>query len=71
MFGGMMMPGYGGYFGFEGSLVPYLNGFTSPAPMVKMKDGGGFGSSLKERLPAFLRQFGRCGWPWNSDSQGG
>ena len=52
IFGGMMMPGYGGYFGFEGVVVPYLNGYL-PGPDGKMKDGGGYGLSLKNDYRRF------------------
>jgi choline dehydrogenase-like flavoprotein len=40
IFGGMMMPGYGGYFGFEGAIVPFLNGYL-PGRDGKMKPGEG------------------------------
>ena len=52
LFGGMMMPGYGGYFGFEGAIVPYLNGYL-PGADGKMKDGGGYGVSLKNDYRRF------------------
>jgi len=52
IFGGMMMPSYGGYFGFEGALVPFLNGFL-PGRDGKMKDAGGFGLSLKDDYRRF------------------
>ena len=52
IFGGMMMPSYGGYFGFEGSLVPMLNGYL-PDAAGKMKPGGGFGKALKEDYRRF------------------
>lgn len=52
VFGGMFMPGYGGYFGFEGAPVPFLNGFV-PGPDGKMKDSGGFGSGLKNDYRRF------------------
>jgi choline dehydrogenase-like flavoprotein len=52
LFGGMMMPGYGGYLGFEGSLVPYLNGYL-PGKDGKMKPGGGFGKGLKDDYRRF------------------
>jgi choline dehydrogenase-like flavoprotein len=52
IFGGMMMPGYGGYFGFEGVTVPYLNGYL-PGPDGKMKAGGGYGASLKNDYRRF------------------
>ncbi|MBB6126849.1 GMC family oxidoreductase [Mucilaginibacter lappiensis] len=52
IFGGMMMPSYGGYLGFEGTLVPYINGYL-PGPDGKMKPGGGFGKSLKEDYRRF------------------
>jgi choline dehydrogenase-like flavoprotein len=52
IFGGMWMPGYGGYFGFEGAIVPYLNGYL-PGPDGKMKDGGGYGTSLKNDYRRF------------------
>lgn len=46
LFGGMMMPSYGGYLGFEGSVVPYLNGMI-PDASGKTRPSGGFGPSLK------------------------
>jgi choline dehydrogenase-like flavoprotein len=52
VFGGMWMPSYGGYFGFEGQLVPYLNGYL-PGPDGKPKNGGGYGLSLKEDYRRF------------------
>jgi choline dehydrogenase-like flavoprotein len=52
IFGGMWMPGYGGYFGFEGAIVPYLNGYL-PGADGKMKDGGGYGASLKNDYRRF------------------
>ncbi len=52
IFGGMMMPSYGGYFGFEGSLVPFINGFV-PGRDGKPKDSGGFGVSLKNDYRRF------------------
>jgi choline dehydrogenase-like flavoprotein len=52
IFGGMMMPSYGGYLGFEGTLVPFLNGFL-PGRDGKMKDAGGFGLSLKDDYRRF------------------
>jgi choline dehydrogenase-like flavoprotein len=52
VFGGMWMPSYGGYFGFEGQIVPYLNGYL-PGPDGKRKDGGGYGLSLKEDYRRF------------------
>ena len=52
IFGGMMMPSYGGYLGFEGSLVPYINGYL-PGADGKMKPGGGFGKGLKEDYRRF------------------
>ena len=52
VFGGMWMPSYGGYFGFEGQIVPYLNGYL-PGPDGKPKDGGGYGLSLKEDYRRF------------------
>jgi choline dehydrogenase-like flavoprotein len=52
IFGGMMMPGYGGYLGFEGSLVPVLNGYL-PGADGKMKPGGGYGLSLKDDYRRF------------------
>ncbi len=47
IFGGMMMPTYGGYFGFEGSFVPYINGFL-PGVDGKTKAAGGYGKALKD-----------------------
>jgi choline dehydrogenase-like flavoprotein len=52
IFGGMWMPSYGGYFGFEGSVVPYINGFL-PGRDGKKKDGGGYGLSLKDDYRRF------------------
>ena len=52
IFGGMMMPGYGGYFGFEGAPVPYLNGFV-PGADGKMKPSGGYGAGLKNDYRRF------------------
>lgn len=52
IFGGMMMPSYGGYFGFEGAIVPLLNGYL-PGADGKMKPGGGYGASLKEDYRRF------------------
>jgi len=52
LFGSMMMPTYGGYFGFEGSWVPFLNGFV-PGSDGKMKPAGGFGTSLKNDYRRF------------------
>jgi len=52
IFGGMFMPGYGGYFGFEGAAVPYLNGFI-PGPDGKTKPAGGFGAALKNDYRRF------------------
>jgi len=52
VFGGMWMPSYGGYFGFEGQVVPYLNGYL-PGPDGKPRDGGGYGLSLKEDYRRF------------------
>jgi len=52
VFGGMWMPGYGGYFGFEGQIVPYLNGYL-PGADGKPKAGGGYGLSLKEDYRRF------------------
>src|SRR6185437_11202351 len=52
VFGGMWMPSYGGYFGFEGQIAPYLNGYL-PGPDGKPKDGGGYGFSLKEDYRRF------------------
>jgi choline dehydrogenase-like flavoprotein len=52
IFGGLMMPSYGGYFGFEGAFVPMLNGFI-PDAAGKMKPGGGFGKALKDDYRRF------------------
>jgi choline dehydrogenase-like flavoprotein len=52
VFGGMWMPSYGGYFGFEGAIVPYLNGYL-PGRDGKMKPGGGFGAALKDDYRRF------------------
>ncbi|HEV3413580.1 MAG TPA: GMC family oxidoreductase, partial [Puia sp.] len=52
IFGGMWMPSYGGYFGFDGAIVPYLNGYL-PGRDGKMKPGGGFGASLKDDYRRF------------------
>jgi choline dehydrogenase-like flavoprotein len=52
IFGGMWMPSYGGYFGFEGTLVPYINGFL-PGRDGKKKDSGGYGLSLKDDYRRF------------------
>lgn len=52
IFGGMMMPSYGGYFGFEGSLVPLINGYV-PGPDGKMKPGGGYGLGFKDDVRRF------------------
>jgi choline dehydrogenase-like flavoprotein len=52
IFGGMFMPSYGGYMGFEGAIVPFLNG-ALPGPDGKMKDAGGFGASLKNDYRRF------------------
>jgi choline dehydrogenase-like flavoprotein len=52
IFGGMSMPGYGGYLGFEGAVVPFLNGFI-PGADGKTKDAGGFGLSLKDDYRRF------------------
>ena len=52
IFGGLMMPSYGGYFGFEGSFVPMLNGYI-PGADGKMKPGGGFGKALKDDYRKF------------------
>jgi choline dehydrogenase-like flavoprotein len=52
IFGGMFMPGYGGYFGFEGAIVPFLNGYL-PGRDGKMKPGGGYGLSLKDDYRRF------------------
>ena len=52
IFGGMMMPGYGGYLGFEGALVPLLNGYL-PGADGKMKPGGGYGLSLNDDYRRF------------------
>jgi choline dehydrogenase-like flavoprotein len=52
IFGGMMMPGYGGYLGFEGTTVPYLNGYL-PGADGKMKPGGGYGAALKNDYRRF------------------
>ncbi len=60
IFGGMMMPGYGGYFGFEGSVVPMINGYI-PDATGKMKPGGGFGKSLKDDYRKFYGTFAGFG----------
>jgi len=52
IFGGMMMPSNGGYFGFEGKLVPKLNGFI-PGADGKPHDGGGYGKGLKDDYRRF------------------
>jgi choline dehydrogenase-like flavoprotein len=52
IFGGMMMPSYGGYLGFEGSLVPYVNGYL-PGADGKQKPSGGYGKALKEDYRRF------------------
>jgi choline dehydrogenase-like flavoprotein len=60
IFGGMMMPSYGGYFGFEGSIVPLINGYV-PDAAGKMKPGGGFGKSLKDDYRRFYGTFAGVG----------
>ena len=52
IFGGMMMPSYGGYLGFEGAWVPFLNG-ALPGRDGKMKNAGGFGAGLKDDYRRF------------------
>ena len=60
LFGGMMMPSYGGYFGFEGSFVPLLNGYI-PDAAGKMNPGGGFGKALKDDYRKFYGTFAGVG----------
>jgi len=60
IFGGLMMPGYGGYLGFEGSIVPMINGYI-PDAAGKMKPGGGFGKSLKDDYRKFYGTFAAVG----------
>jgi len=60
IFGGLMMPSYGGYFGFEGSIVPLINGYI-PDAAGKMKPGGGFGKSLKDDYRKFYGTFAGVG----------
>ena len=60
IFGGLMMPTYGGYFGFEGSIVPKINGYI-PDAAGKMKPGGGFGKSLKDDYRKFYGTFAGFG----------
>jgi len=60
IFGGLMMPSYGGYLGFEGSIVPMINGYI-PDATGKMKPGGGFGKSLKDDYRKFYGTFAGFG----------
>lgn len=69
VFGGMFMPGYGGYFGFEGAPVPFLNGFV-PGPDGKMKDSGGFGSGLKNDYRRFYGSLAGVGCHGASTARG-